>query len=415
MLALLDTTIGGAMSNTLASQGFWHWAWFGDKASSGDARMADDTFMFLWWLSTFWFVLLMGLMGWWCFRWRRKPGVPAPRSASHNTVLEVTWTIIPTLFFVAIFFKGFWDYIERIVARGDSTMIALTAQKWNWDMVYANGRTTTEFTTLGGRSNEAKIFYVPDDSGVQLRMTSTDVIHSFWVPDWRIKCDVFPNRYTGLWFETEKLDQSDPEILVHEDENPGSPDPAFRERYIYKDHIIYCAEYCGDFHSEMVGIIRVVPQEVYAAWVNDPGINWGDAVPGGSKQLWEIGQILHGTKGCASCHTINGAPGTGPTWDNAWGTMVPLADGTQVRYDENYVRASIYTPGVQIHQGYANQMTVFTPEQINERELGAIMALMMHLADVQMDPNAVQSIIDGGPASVTPPAPPEEPAAAQTP
>lgn len=391
------------------AQGFWHWAWFGENAASGDARMADGTFMFLWWLSVFWFVLLMGLMAWWCVRWRRRPGVAAPRSASHNTPLEITWTIIPTLILVVIFFKGFWDYVERIVARGDSTTIALTATKWNWDMVYPNGRVTTEVTTLGGRFNEAKIFYVPEGSGVRLRMISTDVIHSFWVPDWRIKCDVFPNRYTSLWFETERLDQSDPEVQVHEDRNAAAREEAFKERYIYKDHIIYCAEYCGDFHSEMVGIIRVVPQAVYAAWVNDPGID-GDKLA-----LWEIGQILHTTKGCSSCHTVNGSAGTGPTWDNAWGTTVPLKGGGTVLYDENYVRTSVYNPGAQLHDGFANQMTVFTPAQINERELGAIMAFMMHLADVPTTPEFESEFTWKTGAAAAPPAPGMEPAPTEAP
>lgn len=423
MHALLDSTTGGLLAGLVsplasalsgvetasANLSFWRKAWFGTRAASGDARMADDTYMYLWWLCVFWFVLLMALMFWFCVKWRRKPGVAAPRSPSHHTVLEITWTIIPTLFFVAIFFKGFWDYVERIVARGDSTMIALEAQKWNWDMVYANGRVTTELTSLGGRLGEVKIFYVPDASGIQLRMTSKDVIHSFWVPDWRIKCDIFPNRYTSVWFETDPIDPSDPDILVHEDEDPDSVGQAFEERYLYKDHLVYCAEYCGDYHSEMIGIVRVVPRDVYAAWVNDPGIDWDDALPGGRMPLWQIGQLLHATKGCSSCHTVNGAAGTGPTWDNAWGKMTPLSDGSQVLYDENYVRSSIYSPGVQLHQGYANQMTVFTPDQINERELGAIMSYMMYLADIEMDPAAVTSIIGGGAATTTPPAGAETP------
>lgn len=393
----------------LADQGFWHWAWFEDAASSGDARTSDNTFMFLWWFCVVWFVLLMGLMFWFCMKWRRKPGVPAPISPSHNTPLEITWTIIPTLMLVVIFFVGFWDYVERVVARGDSTRITLEAQKWNWEMVYPNGRVTTEFTSLGGRMNECKIFYVPEEAGIQLRMSSKDVIHSFWVPDWRIKCDIFPNRYTSVWFETEKLDPSDPNVKVHPDKDPNSQGQAFEEQYIYSDHMVYCAEYCGDFHSEMIGIVRVVPLHVYVAWVNDPGIDWA-AITGvdGGKPLWEVGALLHNLKACISCHTVNGAQGTGPTWDNAWGTMVTLSDGSQVLYDENYVRNSVYAPGTQLHQGYANQMTVFTPDSLNERELGAIMAYMMHLNGIEMDPAAQAAIAGGGGAATTTPPPPGE-------
>lgn len=431
MLALLNTSMNAMLAPVtdlmaggaalLADQGFWHWAWFDDAASSGDARTSDNTFMFLWWFCVVWFVLLMALMFWFCFKWRRRPGVPAPISPSHNTPLEITWTIIPTLMLVVIFFMGFWDYVERIVARGDSTNITLEAQKWNWDMVYANGRVTTEMTSLGGRLNECKIFYVPEESGIKLRMSSKDVIHSFWVPDWRIKCDIFPNRYTSVWFETERIDPSDPNTKVHADRDPNSVGQAFEEEYRYSDHMVYCAEYCGDFHSEMIAIIRVVPKHVYAAWVNDPGIDWVaiTGLPGG-KPLWEVGALLHNIKACISCHTVNGAAGTGPTWDNAWGKMVTLSDGSQVLYDENYVRNSVYAPGTQLHEGYSNQMTVFTPDSLNERELGAIMAYMMHLADVEMDPAAQAAIAGGGPATVAPPAggehpPPSEPQPAPAP
>lgn len=411
MHGLINNTLGGAASGLashartlIADMGFWEWAWFGSRAASADARGTDDMFMFLFWLSTFWFVLLMGLMFWFCVKWRRKPGVPAPISPSHNTPLEIFWTIVPTILLVIIFFRGFWDYVERVVARGDSIMMTVQAQKWNWEMTYANGRTTTQTTSLGGRIDEVKIFYVPEDSGIQLRMSSSDVIHSFWVPDWRIKCDIFPNRYTSIWFETEKLVKGEPGVLVHPDRDPTTTGLPHEEEYIYRDHIIYCAEYCGDFHSEMIGIIRVVPRDVYVSWVNDPGIDW-DGTP-----LWQVGQILYRTKGCSSCHTVNGARSTGPTWLNAWGSMVPLTNGQQVRFDENYFRTSVYVPAAQIHQGYANQMTVFTPDQINERELGALMAYMMHLAGIEMDPLAAQSIIDGGPATATPPEGEGEPA-----
>jgi cytochrome c oxidase subunit 2 len=263
---------------------------------------------------------------------------------------------------------------------------------------------------MGGRVGEVKVFYVPESAGIQLRMTSKDVIHSFWVPDWRIKCDIFPNRYTAVWFETEALDPSDPAVQTHPDKDPNSVGQAFEERYIYQDHMVYCAEYCGDFHSEMMGIVRVVPREVYAAWVNDPGIDWLaiTGLPGG-KPLWEVGQLLYTVKGCSSCHTIDGTGGTGPTWDKTattgWGTMVPLADGSTVLFDENYVRTSVYSPAVQIHRGFTNGMTVFTPDGLNERELGALMALMMHLADIEMDPSAAASIAGGGAATITPPAP----------
>src|SRR5690606_28347445 len=112
------------------------------------------------------------------------------------------------------------------------------------------------------------VFYVPEDTPILLRMISTDVIHSFWVPDFRMKQDIFPNRYTSYWFQADPLGPGSLTMLA-------ADDPHIDRDYPYRDHIIFCAEYCGDLHSEMYGVLRVVEKDIYeakiAAWARPTG------------------------------------------------------------------------------------------------------------------------------------------------
>jgi cytochrome c oxidase subunit 2 len=336
------------------------------RASGTEFGQASDAvYMFIFWTSVVSFVVLMTLMGVFMVRYRRRPGVIGPRSVSHNTPLELFWTIVPTIFLVFMFFYGFWGFADAVVAPGNAMVLDLHAQKWQWSLTYPNGAMSGKVmsTPTGGeaydpsRNNpqapikhlgsvEVPLIVVPVDTPVQFRMISSDVIHAFWVPDFRAKFDVMPNRYTTYWFH-------------------ARPDQL-------GDHWIFCAEYCGDNHSEMLGILRVVPWEQYQETVE----KWG---PAGMDPV-EYGKFLYKARGCAGCHSVNGDKNTGPTWLNMFGYEHEYTDGKKRLSDDNHVRESILVPGAAVRLGFPNQMTPFAGV-LSEKEISALISYIRTLSD----------------------------------
>lgn len=311
---------------------------FREPGASALARETDSLMMWILWFCVIWFVFLMALMFFWVVKYRRRPGVAPQRSAHHNTKLELAWTILPSVFLGYLFYRGFEAYIAKLIAPTNSEVINVVGQKWDWVITYPNGANPPEKEVLGGKQ-DAPIIYVPIGRPIQFRMTSADVLHSFWIPDFRFKFDVMPNRYTSYWIEAEEEG----------------------------DHWIFCAEYCGDKHSEMAAVLRAVPAAEYDAKVASWQVSGTPA---------ERGFIMVNSKGgCFACHTINGNPGVGPTWKDAWGNEVKLADGTTIPADnpeawDNYIRESIVNPNAKIHSGFPSPSPMssfagtFTEEQL---------------------------------------------------
>lgn len=321
------------------------------------ANRVDSDFMFILWVSVASFVILMFLMTYWVIKYRRKPGVAPQRSPSHNTVLEITWTVVPTIFLAIMFFRGFWVYIGNVVVPGNAIELVVKAQKWNWSATYPGGFETLETTRIG--AVDIPIFYVPSETPIKIRQSSADVMHAFYVPDFRVKFDVFPNRYTQVWFKTE----------------PPTGKTVFKDGPLageaYEDHWLFCAEYCGENHSEMAAIIRTVSPNAYAKWYE------GIQNPVGLPPV-VLGQKIYATK-CASCHSVDGAANTGPTWKNIYGEMAELSDGSKVLVDENYLRESILVPSAKIVKGFPNQMPPFQG-QLKDNQLEALIAYIKSLS-----------------------------------
>lgn len=341
----------------------------------GGLNGTDGLYLYIWWVSVFFFVLLMAIMVYCMVKYRRRPGKPAPRSPSHHTALEITWTVIPTLLLTVMFFWGFSAYLKIVISPPDAEQIDVTASKWSWAMEYPNGKTTTEFVTMGTNDN-APVFYVPAATPVQLRMTSTDVLHAFWVPDFRYKFDVVPNRYVPFSFTTLPLDHTgaDPEVKSFIDKDGTE--------VFYKDHWLFCAEYCGDQHSEMQAIIRVVDPAYYRQWRDTP--SYDETTP-----PIDVGKLVWSGKGCATCHSVDGSAGTGPTWLNAWGSPHTFTNAdpmTQADIDadsllwDNYIRESILVPGAKIREGFTNQMPSYDG-RLTPVEIRGVIAYMRSLSD----------------------------------
>lgn len=379
-----------AMTATLGT-GLWEALarWWYDLNFRGPGRStlaADSDWLFFWIfaISTFFFVLLMVLMVVFTVRYRRRPGVMPVRSRSHHTPLELAWSVIPTVILAWMFFHGFRGFTDAVVAPAQAEELTIIGRQWSWAVTYANGATSPLETHdrrlvsegRGGPEGErgkgvaaTPIFVVPEKRPVALRMTSEDVIHSFWIPDFRVKFDVLPNRYTGLWFETTGIDPA----------RAQTARTASGIEYQYEDHWAFCAEYCGANHAEMYAVIRVVPQDAYRQIIAEWATPTGDPVA--------IGRFLWRSKGCNGCHTIDGTRSVGPSWKNLYGYERAFADGsvrsagqmTGVEF-YNYVRESVYEPGVRIVAGYPNQMQTFQG-RVSESELRSLIAFMVSLSD----------------------------------
>lgn len=361
-----------ASSPALLAQGFLEWlhlVFFRATARGLHGSDADELFMNIWWLSVFFFVVLMVLMVYWTIKYRRRPGTIAQPSSAHNTPLEVAWTVIPLGILAVVFFKGFHGYMNHAVAPAGAILLDLQAQKWDWMMTYPDGETSPAKKLVGDK--EVPVFVVPAGVPVRLRMHSIDVIHSFWVPDFRGKFDVMPNRYTSYWF------QADPPIP-----EPGQTPMKLTdgtEFADYEDHWIFCAEFCGDSHSEMTGIIRAVPEDIYKKVLKGWGTDGLSPV--------ELGKRMHATR-CSSCHTNDGKPGTGPTWKDVYGHGRKFSDGTQISDEQmsddtafaDYIRESILYPSKRIREGFPNQMTPFQG-LLDEKQITGIIAYMKTLSD----------------------------------
>lgn len=271
----------------------------------------DGVFYFIYWVDVVFLVLLMGATALFTIQYRQRTvqDKTHPTQGSHK--LEFIWAFIPTLLSIAMFVMGFQVYIDSSVPPADSMDVRVIGQKWSWSYDYGNGVVTDTLK-------------VPRDTNVRLTMNSRDVLHSYYVPDFRIKKDVIPNRYTVLWF--------------------NAPEPG--------EHQVYCTEYCGDAHSVMLSKVEVMDPEAYASWMAYEEES--------SKTLSgaALGEKLF-KQNCVACHNVDGTKLVGPALNGLYGKSENLADGSSVQVDDNYLRESITLPAAKIVAGYPPAMTPF--------------------------------------------------------
>jgi len=294
------------------------------------AEDVDSLYYFIHYLSVFfWVLIVIGIV---YFSWRYRRGHKEGVGPSHSLPLELSWSLIPLILLVAIFFWGFKSFMHISRAPGDATDINVSASMWMWNFEYPNGMRAT---------NE---LHVVVDKPVRLVMTSTDVIHSFSVPTFRNKMDVVPGRYTTFWFQP---------TVVGEQQ-------------------VFCTEFCGDGHSEMLAKIVVHTQEDYDKWLEE------NATEDTTTPLPELGEKLFTAKACFTCHSTDGSPKIGPSFKGVFGHEVKLADGSTVMADENYIRESILQPNAKIVAGFVPSMPPYQG-QLTERELNGLIEYIKSL------------------------------------
>ena len=196
------------------------------NGASNFAKDVDFAFLFTLVVSVFFLVLITGLMIYFVIKYNRKRN-PKATNVHSNVALEITWTVIPTILVLIMFWYGWVGYVDMSEAPENTLNVDVTAQMWKWTFKYENGKTTDSL-------------YVPVNQPVKLNLHSIDVNHAFYIPKFRIKKDVYPNQNRIVWFEANELGDFD----------------------------IACAEYCGLNHSYMYNKVKVMPQQEFSVWLN---------------------------------------------------------------------------------------------------------------------------------------------------
>ena len=304
-------------------------SWWKPIQASAHASAVDTLFNFIMYLCFFFFVLIVGAMVYFIVKYRRKGNGPERTSPiKGNHTLEIVWSVIPGILLVLIFAWGFKDWLAIAVVPANAMEVRVSGQKWNWTFTYPKeGIVSADLV-------------VPAGQPVKLVMTSKDVLHSFYIPDFRIKRDVVPGKYSVLWFEPSEE----------------------------ATHQIYCTEYCGTEHSNMLSKVKVVSSAKYEEWL----ANGGDEDGGIPVPLADKGKKLYEQRGCVACHSIDGTNKVGPTWKGLYGSARKFTDGSALAAaDENYIRESILVPNAKIVAGYAGVMPSYQG-QLNDKQLESI-------------------------------------------
>jgi cytochrome c oxidase subunit 2 len=312
-------------------------------------------------LSAIFTVPIIFLIVYFAIKYRR--GAKVDRAMSH-TSNWLEWSAIGgmLLLIVPIFIWSASVYFNMFRPPEGALEIYVVGQQWMWKMQHPTGQ------------REINQLHVPVGRPVKLIMTSEDVIHSFYVPAFRVKHDVIPGRYTALWFQATKA---------------GS-------------FHLFCAEYCGTEHSEMVGEVIVMEPAEYQAWLS------GGGAPQSTESMTEAGQRLFQQRGCVSCH-VSGGGGPGPSLAGVYGAQVQLADGKTVTADDAYIRESILNPNAKVVNGFQPIMPSFQG-QLNEQEILQLIAYIKSLANQGGGPSSTV-----GPAAPSGTAAPAVPTATTTP
>ena len=295
----------------------------------------DALFYFILYASIAMFIIVVGATAFFAVRYRRrseKHGVTS--GLDHNLKLEILWTAIPTVLVLIVFVWGFRTFLKMNVVPKDAYEIKVNGQKWFWSFDYPEG---------GNSVNE---LIVPVDRPIKLLMASKDVIHSFYIPNFRIKMDVLPNRYSITWFEAHTIGE----------------------------YNLFCTEFCGKGHSEMIGKVKVVSKEDFEKYAEDL------AFSGEGMTMEDFGAKLYIQKACVTCHKIDGTNSTGPPWNNLYGKQEKLADGSSVVVDENYIRESILNPMAKVTQGYQPVMPTYQGI-LKDKQIDALVAFIKSLQE----------------------------------
>jgi cytochrome c oxidase subunit II len=300
--------------------------WFPQQAST-TAHFVDELLYFLVTVCGAVGLLVAALIVYFSIRYRRRPGSLTPAEMRGSVPLELFWTLTPPVIFMVIFVWGATIYFDAYRAPDDAVVVYVVGKQWMWKIQHSEGQ------------REINELHVPVGRSCKLLLTSEDVIHSFFVPDFRIHMDVLPGRYTTVWFQPTQ---------------PGT-------------YHLFCSQYCGTNHSGMIGRVIVMERGDYQ--------NWLELHAEGSLALQGRKTFLKYR--CISCHSAD-ADARAPVLEELYRKPVHLRDGRTVVADDDYLRESIVAPGAKIVAGWENIMPTFQG-QVSEEEINELIAYIKSL------------------------------------
>jgi cytochrome c oxidase subunit II len=318
-------------------------------AASSIAGRVDALYFYLIAVSVFFSLLIALSILYFAIKYRRRSESDLPTGVEGSLKLEVAWSVIPLLISMTFFYWGASIFFAMNRPPNDALQVSVVAKQWMWKFQHSDGQ------------REINELHVPIGRPVRLTMASEDVIHSFYVPAFRVKRDVLPGRLSTMWFEATR---------------PG--------RY----HL-FCAEYCGTKHSGMIGWLEVMDPVEFQGWL---------AGGSGSESLASAGAKLFAQHACNTCHRPDSLA-RGPNLEGLFGKRVSLQGGGTVVADENYIRESIVAPNAKLVEGFQPLMPTFQG-LISEEGLLQLVAYVKSLSKVA-PPSESRGQVPKGPAPAT--------------
>ena len=321
-------------------------------------------------ISIFFSVLIALLILVFFVKYRRRDR-PVGRPLTLSTLpVEITWSAIPLLIVLGMFTWGAKVFFDLSTPPPDAVDFYAVGKQWMWKFQHPQG------------VREINDLHVPVGQPIRITMTSQDVIHSLFIPAFRVKADVLPGRYTTVWFKPTKVGE----------------------------YHLFCAEYCGTEHSKMGGTVHVMEQAQYDAWLASGGVG---------TTLQASGAALFERLACNTCHRLGDAPAPeglaprAPALEGLFGTRVALTTGREVEADEDYIRESILNPRAKIVAGWQPIMPTFQG-QVSEEQLNELVAYIKDLGQPAAGGGAPPTPADATPSTGAPPAEGSAPTAEPT-
>lgn len=300
-------------------------------------QAVDKVFLYIFGIAALLLVGITATMIWFIIRYHRRRHPQAAPSPRSSIWLETVWTLVPTLIVLSMFWYGWNGYLALVNVPADALKIDVSARQWSWTFTYANGKTSDRLV-------------VPAGKAVRLAITSEDVLHSLYIPAFRVKKDAVPGITTYVWFR--------------------ATEPA--------THDLFCAEYCGVAHSAMITTVEVLREPEFERWLSQTA----------EPAEMEDGQALLARFGCKACHSLDGTKMIGPTFRGLFGRRITVQTDGKARelvVDRDYIRRSILEPGADLVTGYPPVMPSFK-DRMSVEDLEALVEFLAGTADPETPP-----------------------------